>query len=951
MPINKGNDVAHALIFRNQATPMDFEAAWTQWTPDCINKIKTLKDQAVTNYRARTQNEYADLSIPSSSLRMLLQLKIDSLLSVTPYTGFSYSDLNNTKHIKPFALMQQTPSLIADLSSCVESWLSSNVTAFIERHEVADHWREELFELFDEQKLFHMGHSEFKLFPWGQHKNGTAVPQDSNLGYPVAANDIARLLEGKAIFPGLPPVLRVIGGYSNNSNRAELVTPIIDTYEQGRFSMVCSISIETLPTVEYPLIYIDFHRRRWIDSIADSYTHSRSISAYLINVDEDRAYQFKLEKRPNDQNRWGWTADDAWDVLSEKYRLTPSHQPQDLLSILDPSGLSVGVAHQHGIEDRNLSAKNRLGSGVTETDRINAFSQIESELSQYGFEQFGNFTAIKNSTPLFKELAYLDVQTLSNADNNEVDENSDPEQQNAITDEDITQAFSSIDRSFTDAFTSIISDQEQDPNKLKRRKEKVQNMMELNQSLVNSSFTCTDNRKPTIVLVNQDQSQQALLLTITQRLFGESVNVRTALLPEKVHGPKSELPESQTKDFQRLQARKEIWEAFSKNAFQGKTHEMCLIQAHEYYSVASQTKPIHDDRINKPAAKIALASEAGVPTQYLKPINSKIKAKQKQLVDYIHRAQSALLDLVFGHHGLIPGIREQVEKSFGDNNTAPRYLYGINIIKVNKKTVKKGSSELAVATRINSHSGLPEVKLCHFDNSLHITQWLSFNDAIIYITQRYNSSLSLGRYQGVNSGKDNFQKFCREIIDEANTQYGCVFIDSTHSKRLWPWLADTGATTSHAPFSDGSNAKWESARIFRVREQAPPLMIEKFKDDYAVHTTCARLFRVNDGDVPIYWSLGQPLVKLKRGVSTYQETELPESDNTIKSRGPWLKPAPTPNAIEFTLLSHLATDDTDQLACFASALRRGVLQANFDKWIRSPAPIFITNKLEEYLSL
>lgn len=58
-----------------------------------------------------------------------------------------------------------------------------------------------------------------------------------------------------------------------------------------------------------------------------------------------------------------------------------------------------------------------------------------------------------------------------------------------------------------------------------------------------------------------------------------------------------------------------------------------------------------------------------------------------------------------------------------------------------------------------------------------------------------------------------------------------------------------------------------------------------------------------------------------------------------------------PNATELVVISAISGDDPEKIAQFSGSLRRGVMPARLETWVKTPSPLFIINKLEEYLKL
>ena len=97
---------------------------------------------------------------------------------------------------------------------------------------------------------------------------------------------------------------------------------------------------------------------------------------------------------------------------------------------------------------------------------------------------------------------------------------------------------------------------------------------------------------------------------------------------------------------------------------------------------------------------------------------------------------------------------------------------------------------LPVAMRLNVETGECELR-CAYEkgNSLQISPWSTFSDAIAFISQ-----ISPVKLANDKKGREiRFMKFVEQIIsnsvDEGNQPL--VTIDSSNCVQLWPWLADS----------------------------------------------------------------------------------------------------------------------------------------------------------------
>ncbi|GAB1259725.1 hypothetical protein NBRC116495_04320 [Aurantivibrio plasticivorans] len=932
-------DVAHALFYPGDAEALSRNTCLVKWTPQWMTIMRE-----IISYAEAASNDFQ--SIPTASLKSILEIHLDGLLLVRAYSGLKTNDLKYFKpssKIEPFIIAIDQSDIAETISSCIDTWVDHYLVPFMEKREMPDSLRDNLFSALDSKLVFSVESQSFELLPWGASNNGTAAPLFSPHGYSITANDIARLLEGVSIFPELPPVMRVIGSDLGN-NTAELITPIIDQFqEKGLFSLYCKISIETLPTVSYPIINFNFGRRRWVSALKEKFSHNQNASAFLFDEGKGRVYTFNIAKRRQDNGERKWLPDDSFSALRDRFDL-PEIIDESEIYTLNINGIRSSVSHSHSSDGGGYSGKNLLGSGVTERDRSDAFNLIFDNLAPYGFHRMDSFHKIDNEIQFLKrkKINYLDLVTLCMHINE--DQTASEDLSNETINSDIQpnerETIQLLGQEWFE-MTALLAENLSDPDKLKNIKQKadkVGNMQNINRDIIRDHFPTIN--APRILLICQDQSQQGIIKYIVDQLFGDSIQVISTLLPANTHGPKKSLPGSELTTAKRLQLRKDIWDAAINNAISNQQVDMCIIQADQFYEGQGR-----DDTINKPAAKIAFA-QSGIPTQYLNPIDRRITKRDKQLKDYLNRIRSAFFDLVFGHHGIVPAISESVTKYFPKEESKPHFIYGITNIRVNTRSGPT-PAEIAVAIRIDVNTGQPSIRFCHQERILVTSDWLNYRDAIQYLTTRFNRKVTLGTNKSRLPRHEVYLLFCKNIFKEANQNKGVIYLESAPKSALTPWMSDTQVGEDSSLFSD-----FPALRVIRVRRQAPQLLIEKHKDNYFTPTTCRRLYSVDMGEVPTYWSLGQPLSQKKRGISTYRSIELPgKGEDETKLHDPILGSTPTPNAVEFVVLSAPEDEPVDKLIQFTTSLRVGILQANYSNFVSLPAPLFITRKLKEYFEL
>ena len=427
-------------------------------------------------------------------------------------------------------------------------------------------------------------------------------------------------------------------------------------------------------------------------------------------------------------------------------------------------------------------------------------------------------------------------------------------------------------------------------------------------------------------------------------MFGDLINTHQLIVPRETHGPRAVLPGQNETKAKRCALRATAWRELLAGV--GPLEQpLCLIQAANWYPEHNKL----DDGINKVAGRRTLAAEAGALVQYLLPPDPR-----KKLDHYLLRVQAAVLDLVFGHHGLASGIGDALKHNFPTGPLPPATV-GITVLQI-KDPLGGAVRKLIAATRIDQQGGQTMVKLAHRLDQPRTSDWMPFAQATSYLAKQ--SKLTLGKRKDAQA---LYRQFCTGLLTELQQHHpgALVFIDSTHGAGLWPWLSDKGHSR---------DTRWPSLRIVRVRDQAPQLIqhkttvFHKVEDGSPVSiihaTTVPRLFRIGISRAEIYWSLAKPQGNYKRGESCYRHVDLAdtrtdkETDERVTrmvSHAPVIDRQATPNAVEFTVLGRPENDDPDAIACCAAQLRSGSIQARTETALRHPLPLAVMDTLKEYM--
>jgi hypothetical protein len=259
-------------------------------------------------------------------------------------------------------------------------------------------------------------------------------------------------------------------------------------------------------------------------------------------------------------------------------------------------------------------------------------------------------------------------------------------------------------------------------------------------------------------------------------------------------------------------------------------------------------------------------------------------------------------------------------------------------------------------------TGQAWVRFAHQGAEAIQTEWMRFDEGADYLVRQ---RIELPKNWVDQSAL--LAQFFESTFDQiaASDPNAVVFIDSTRSARLARWLSDMGVREEKRTVAPGivTADRWPTLRLLRIREQSPGIGQEKRFDGMSpdgqtlrTWTSTQRLFQVDGTAAPTFWSLARPSTHHKRGASCYRTTFLPNSHKTPDRPNEFMEFPAQPDkqhlnsrAIEIVILQKQASDDDIRLASFAQHLRAGMLAARNERWVITPSPLRIIDKLAQYL--
>lgn len=736
--------------------------------------------------------------------------------------------------------------------------------------------------------------------------------RSSNTGfssYSALARLLANRLSGSEIFPELGAVVMTEQGWSQNS--AELMTiPWVDEGSGAQLSLVVKLSVETLAGAQQPLVHCRFLRRIWTRSLTTGYAEAGSISGYVMPHLERpyRAYPFELTRRAADGGGNRWTTDGAYDRYAEAFGLAAHHRDMDVLHYPSDERASVVVVHKHGIS--GPGPHEQLKAGLALVDHGDAFNAVARLLSTMGLVPFHHFKPLKKEPAQQASVHMLKEQQL----------------------------------------TSGSAEQSADA--------KVVEVQEIAAACAAS----VDAERQTVVIISHNLEEAEQIKRMGRTIWPERFQFLVTALPSGLHGAKNDLPLADASTAQRFACRLERWDAILQH-LDLPQRSMVLMHVPLFYGM----KP--DDRVNKPAARKALARR-GHTVQYLLP------AQTIKPAEFLMRVQSALLDLVFGHAGSVWGLPSAVRASFPTNSHAPQWLCGISTLTVQKTPYARAQS-VAAASRIHIASGRAEVRFS-WEGSPGGTPWMAFDQGCGFLASAARQLPSQHRMR---------QALMETFVDQTLQQlrhldpHALVFFNSTGGAASLPWITDQQlGPDSASAHQQPLKSAWEGLRLVRVRALAPRLALEKTyeredpsEEPLVTWTATQSLFEVTSmACAPTFWSLDKMRTYAKRGASAYRSILLPatarrgachepfspEEDmdflhETGTDAAPYLaRPYDqhlNPQAVELVVLQKHLSDSASALATAGHRLRGGVMPARVDRWVSMPSPLHILEKFKDYL--
>ena len=971
-----------ALTIPDNIEPVTINSYTLSWTLEALAEFELIKN----SISDKNQN------LPYASLRGLLQIQFDNLAYLHSSIRLSSNQITNEEKNEPFAYFTEGnyDFIAKKIRPVMDEWITNYLQPYVNKNSSDIQSFNKLQDLWQENNLVKIKDIKSQLLPWKW--SGTGTTQGSyGYSYKDLVEFIARQIAGKEIFQKCGTMKRVISS-NPGGGQAELMTiPISIKEKEGKFSLVIKLEIVTFPSVHQPVLRIDVSKRRWVYDLTKARYGLGNINGFIFSENyPDRAFQYQLSCEENQDKKWIWNIDNTFEILSQKLNIP--------LTVKSGEDIALGKAstqeNQVMLTFRNgLQKSYDIQDGVPEIDKLEAYKAISNILTPIGFIPFQDYQPVKachssndSDEGMINHVTLLGG-ILESLDNNDFSTFT-PEYFSKLTDDEKNSLLKQyFDITLQDIYTQTKGIEYNKGKKLPYQIQKFQAIIKAN----NESLERLYPHEPLQLIIFYEENIKTdvnFVKNIAQIIWGSKIHIQLQRLPQNVHGPKESLPGKQLKAKERSQLRIEEWKKITQQLIDLNQRTFCLILAKKWYNQQ------HDDLVNKPSTRQALASLSGSTSQFILPIE-KTQKGLLQLEDYFHRVQSALKDLLSAHSGRIDNIQTKVN-TYLKNITPekrPKEIIGVTIIRKQRGRVRSQLEQtyLLIAIRLDVETGICEL-CCAYDknNNLEISQWYTFANGIAFVSQI--SPIKLAKDE--KTAKVRFAEFINKIISESvsNNKNPVVMIDSSNCSKLCGWLADVRITTCNINLNQQyqhMEDNWKGARIIRIRQDLAPGFIEEKVRQYAETTLednrqkeeltfdyeipsatspPKRLFRLtaksNTGCVT-YLSIGQKTLHQKqRGQSCYRETEIHQvikndekqevvNQASLKIHEMIKKPVfidkyPTPNPLEIVVTLRQEEDNSDDLAAFVESLRYGF--GHYKEWSTLPAPLFFERVVRDYIS-
>ncbi|WP_448255142.1 RNaseH domain-containing protein [Ottowia oryzae] len=480
------------------------------------------------------------------------------------------------------------------------------------------------------------------------------------------------------------------------------------------------------------------------------------------------------------------------------------------------------------------------------------------------------------------------------------------------------------------------------------------------------------NHTPSLWVFVDGADEKKLIEGSAKAVFGDSLRLEFSPLPQGVHGLRSDLELSDEKGVRRFEARVDRWKPIAEQVKAGATGAR-----HVLICAAKDVGNRAEDPVNYFAGLHAMCMYGEANVHHLLPLEKDRRTGQLDVQHFIHRVQSALLDVFLAHSGVVFGVQSFVQGCLGNN--APKAIYGVQAVRSNARAFTQEQRVcLIVFTRLEVATGATSVAFTGRKGS-RVTQmdWKPLNEGLQWLGSQRQLS---GDERWL---KESFGDIARKTLGKICEEdpKAVVLVDWSTVAGLWKELSDESliAAQGRRAVLDGTDfgTAYPQMTLLRLRsdrnatmvmrwvntkkfdewrsEPAPTPTRTSIEEQYATtYKTAVALDEAAAGGGLKHYLVVmgyRNTVQTKRGMSSFR----PRSRMSTKGNG-WFERrtlpvakdnAALPGGLEVTVVHASDALKPDSLVSLVMGLRLGY--AHYDDWTALPAPLFFERKVRDYV--
>lgn len=476
---------------------------------------------------------------------------------------------------------------------------------------------------------------------------------------------------------------------------------------------------------------------------------------------------------------------------------------------------------------------------------------------------------------------------------------------------------------------------------------------------------------PSLWVFVDGEDERKLIERSAKAVLGESLRLEVSPLPRGVHGLRVDLELSDEKGIRRFDARVQKWKQVADQVAAGASGAR-----HVLICAAKDVGNRAEDPVNYFAGLHAMCSYGKANVHHLLPLETDRQTGKPDFQHFIHRVQSALLDLFLAHSGVVFGVQPFVQGCLGAN--APKAIYGVQVIRSQARAfTQEQRVSLIVFTRLETATGATSVLFAYRKSArVQSTDWQPLNEGLQWLgSQRQLSGDEIWL-------KENFADITRKILGkicEADPS-AVVLLDWSTVAGLWKEISDDALISNRGRgiVLDGTDLgkAFPQLTLLRLRADRNATMVMRwvntskfdewrsepepsptrmtFEEQYATtYKTAVALDGAASGGLPHYLVVMgyRNTVQTKRGMSCFRSRT-----RMSRNKSGWFERrtlpvakdnAALPSGLEVTVLRAPSTLKSDSLISLVMGLRLGY--AHYDDWTALPAPLFFARKVRDYI--